>query len=355
MPTGFKAILHDRNTGTSAPVTVRPGSGVLFIELSSGRLLDWTLPDIDGARAIDDGSVILQNGKKFLEVAEPGFQHALNQSFPKNRLFHRTFFDRIGVGGCLVAIFVVLLPIMAFYIWMLPALAEHAAQKVSADVEKQIGDAWFQTVGANYRVDSAKTIAVQQFYDALAFDDGYDIRITVVKEPVVNAFALPGGRIVVFDSILGIMDAPEQLAGLLAHEASHIQWKHSTRSLFRGLANNLFFSIILGNYTDVPAIVAQHGEQLAGLSYSRALELEADEKGLQLMAGSRVPLQGMPDLFRKMNATAGSGDLIPTFLSTHPGIAERIRIAEDLIRSKKAEESAVSPELQQIWQDLKRR
>ncbi|MBK7938425.1 MAG: M48 family metallopeptidase [Lewinellaceae bacterium] len=355
MPSGFKAILHDRNSGASAPVVVRPGPGVLFIELADSRILDWTLPDIDSARALDDGSVILQNGRRFLEVTEPSFRSALERSFPKNKLFQQTFFDRIGVGGCLISFALIILPIWGLYSWLLPVLAERAAQKVPSDVEKQIGEAWFQSVGSIYRVDSAKTRIVQQFYDALAFESDYDIRISVVNEPVVNAFALPGGHIVVFDSMIGIMDAPEQLAALLAHEASHIQWKHSTRTLFRGLANNLLFSIVLGNYGDVSTIVAQHGEQLAGLAYSRSLEQEADEKGLELMAAARIPLRGMPDLFRKMNTTAADGELVPTFLSTHPGITDRIQTTEDLIRSKNAGAGIISPELQQIWQELKQR
>ncbi len=350
----FTAILHDRAFNSSSHVTVRAQPGVLFITLDNGLILDWTLPDIDSARALDDGPVILQNGRQFLEVNDPAFQQALERSFPKNKLFHRTFFDRIGLAGCLISLFVVVIPICGLYFLLLPFLAERAAQKISPDVEKQIGDAWFRSLAAGYPIDSAKTRVVQQFYDALAYETGYDMRITVVHEPVVNAFAIPGGNIVVFDSIIGIMDKPEQLAGLLAHEASHIQWKHSTRALYRSLGSSLFFNIILGSYGDISAIVAQHGEQLAGLSYSRALEVEADEKGIDLMIRSHLPPGGMPDLFRRMKSAESPGSLLPTFLSTHPAIEERIRIADDRINAMATPPTAVSPELLQIWEELKR-
>lgn len=355
MPFRFKAILHNRTAGSSSAVTVRSEPGVLFIEFENSRIVDWVLSDIDNARALDDGSVILQNGKRFLEVRDPAFMTALERSFPKNKLFHRTFFDRVGMMGCLIATLAVLVPMLLIYFGLLPFLAERGAQKVSADVEKQMGDSWFQSITDAYRIDSARTLAAQQFYHALQFETGYDIRITVVQEPVVNAFALPGGHIVVFDSILGIMDSPAQLAGLLAHEASHVSLKHSTRAIFKSLSNHLFFSIILGNYGDVSALVAQHGEELAGLSYSRALELEADLNGLRLMKHSRIPLQGMPDLFRKMQQTTDAGSIIPTFMSTHPAIEERIKITEDRIRESGGElPHTVSPELQALWDAMKR-
>lgn len=349
---GFKAVLHDRNTMLALPVTVRAEPGVLFIETETGVLHDWTLGDIDSARAIDDGTVILQNGKLFLEVADGAFIAALERSFPKNRLLHHSFFDRIGALGCLVALVVVVLPLLALYLFALPGLAENAAQKVSPETEKQIGDGWYQSLTAEYRIDSVKTGLVQAFYDSLHYGGAYDIRITVVKEPVINAFAIPGGHIVVFDSIIGIMDAPEQLAALLAHEAAHIRLKHSMRAIFRELANNLFFTIVLGNYSDVSAIVAQHGDQLAGLSYSRSLELEADAFGLELMEHSHIPLRGLPDLFRKMNHAAGPDVEMPTFMSTHPAIEERIRIAEKMIGGSAMQADSVPARIRRIWEAL---
>ncbi len=353
----FSAALHDRNSGESFSVTVRTEPGVLFIQLENGRMLDWTLSDIESGRALDDGSIILQNGKKFLEIADPDFSRALERSFPKNRLFRQSFFDKIGVAGCLISIAGILLPLLALYFFLLPFLAERAAEKVSPEIEKQIGDTWFHSLTANYKVDTAKTRLVQQFYDSLGYGGAYDMRITVVNEPVVNAFAVPGGRIVVFDSILGIMDAPEQLAGLLAHEASHIQLKHSTRSIFRELANSLFLSLILGDYGDVTAVVAQHGDQLAGLSYSRSLELEADDNGLKLMLASGIPPRGIPDLFRKMKSSLENENAsdVPNFLSTHPSMEERVKVIEEKIGAEKDVPTEVREGLRQVWVEIQRR
>ncbi|HRI59596.1 MAG TPA: M48 family metallopeptidase [Saprospiraceae bacterium] len=354
----YSATIHDRNLHSAAPATVRTEPGVLFIQMENGQILDWTLSDLDSARALDDGSVILQNGKKFLEVRDPGFLTGLERSFPKHRLFRHTFFDRIGMAGCLVAIAGVLAPILVLYFFIVPRVVESAAHKVPPEIEKQIGDTWFQSITATYKTDTALTRLVQQFYDSLGYGSGYDMRITVVHEPVVNAFAMPGGHIVVFDSILGIMDTPEQLAGLLAHEASHIQLRHSTRSIFRELANSLIFSLMLGDYGDLSTIIARHGDQLAGLSYSRSLELEADENGLNMMIEAGIPPRGMPDLFRKMKTVLeepnGNAD-VPNFLSTHPSMEERMKIAEIKIDALGAPLFILNPALEHIWTELKNR
>lgn len=352
----FSATLHDRNRNSTSPATVRTEPGVLFIQLENGRILDWTLGDIESARALDDGSFILQSGKKFLEVADPDFGRALERSFPKHHLFRQSFFDKIGVAGCLLSLVGILLPLLALYFFLLPFLAERAAEKISTDVEKQIGDAWFHSLTAAYKIDTAQTRLVQQFYDSLLYGGDYQMRITVVNEPVVNAFAVPGGHIVVFDSILGIMGAPEQLAGLLAHEASHVQLKHSTRAILREMASSLFFSLIFGEYGDVTAVVAQHGDQLAGLSYSRELELEADDNGLRLMLASHIPPHGMPDLFRKMKNSLEkekTGD-VPNFLNTHPSMDERLKIAEEKIEAAGDVPKETRAGLRQIWEEIRK-
>lgn len=353
MRKSFAATLHNNTEKTQNPANVLLQPGRIHIE-SGGENLDWLAGDLNSTRLLNDGSVIVQNGPLFLEVLEPGFDRALEHYLGSKKLFRRSFFDKIGLAGCLVAILVILLPLLAVFFWLAPAVAEGAADKISPETEQQIGDSWYQSLTANYTIDSSKTRLVQQFYDSLRYGSNYPIRITVVQEPVVNAFAVPGGHIVVFDSIIGIMDVPEQLAGLLAHEVSHIQLKHSTRAIFRELANQLLISLIFGDYGSVSGIVAQHSSQLAGLSYSRSLEIEADLHGFELMKKSSIPLRGMPDLFRKMKVTAPAAPEVPNFLSTHPALEERIASAEKQIQQNKRPGDTLPPALLDVWKELKK-
>lgn len=350
----FPATLHHKETKVRSLVTVQLEPGAVRI-LRDDETLEWLASDLDSAWRAGDGSVLLQNGPWYLEVLEPSFAGAVEQSLGV-RLFRRSFFDKIGVTGCLIALLVIILPLLAVYFWLAPFLAERAAKGISIETEQQIGESWYRSLTASYSIDTARTRQLQAFYDALQFGGPYTMRITVVQEPVVNAFAVPGGHIVVFDSILGIMDAPEQLAALLAHEASHIQLRHSTRAIFRELANQLFISILFGNSGDFSGIIAQHGSQLDGLSYSRQLEMEADEAGMQLLEKSGIPLRGMPDLFKKMEIASGrnDGDMVPSFLSTHPAIPERIAAAEKRISaSATPERDSIPAAVMKIWYEAK--
>lgn len=352
MQNSFSGVLHHRPTNTQKPVSVHLEPGTLVIRHES-ETQRWQRTELDSARLVDDGSVILQRGDYFLDVADPEFSRALEQAMGGKPIFRRSFLDKIGVMGCLIALGLLLVPLLAAYFLLIPYIAERASQKVTPEFEKEIGDNWYESLVSEYTLDTAKTRIVQAFYDKLNYESGYDMRITVVHEPVVNAFAVPGGHIVVFDSIIGLMDAPEQLAGLLAHEASHVELKHSTRAIFRELANNLFISIFFGSSGDISGIIAQHGNQLAGLSYSRNLELEADQHGLTLMGRSHIPLRGMPDLFHKMNDTMGSDASAPTFLSTHPALEERIKVAEERIGPDPHSSTRVPADLQALWTELK--
>ncbi len=351
----FRGILHNRDTNQSVPVTIRLDPGVLSIQPEFGPSVEWLLADLQSARKTADGLVIVQSGRQFLEVEEPGFASDLGRIFPNNRLFGKGALDKVGVMGCLISILLVLGLFLAAYFWLIPFVADQAARKVSPDIERQVGDSWYKSLTAQYKTDTAKTRWVQEFYDSLGYAGNYPIRITVVQESVVNAFALPGGRIVVFDGILRIMDKPEQLAALLGHEASHVELRHSTRAIFRELASSLFFSLFLGDYGDISVIVAQQGDQLAGLSYSRSLELEADAHGFQLMQQSRVPTVGMRDLFQKMKDSEPDSEAsdAPNFLSTHPALEERVRVVEEKMATESMVSDSVSPAVQRIWKSVK--
>src|SRR5205823_5662759 len=134
---------------------------------------------------------------------------------------------------------------------------------------------------------------LNQFYKQLHYDVHYPVQITVVHSDEMNAFAIPGGHIVVYDAILETMKTPEELAALLAHEASHVALRHSLRNIFRSQARKMFLSLLMGNQASIVSVVVNNADELKGLEYSRSLETEADNNGIQLMANSNINVQGM--------------------------------------------------------------
>jgi predicted Zn-dependent protease len=120
------------------------------------------------------------------------------------------------------------------------------------------------------------------------------------------------------------MKTPEELAALLAHESSHVALRHSLRNIFRSLARQMFLALIFGNESGMISVVVGHADELKGLQYSRALETEADDNGLQLMAKSHINVQGMLHLMQMLQKESSDNPQMPGILSTHPVFDERI-------------------------------
>ncbi len=113
------------------------------------------------------------------------------------------------------------------------------------------------------------------------------IRITVVNDNTVNAFALPGGRIVVYSALLKEIGSYPELAALLSHEFTHVNNRHSTKSIFRNLGSKVFLGLLFGKFGSVTAVLVDHADNLKSLKYSRKLEKEADIEGLAIIGKER--------------------------------------------------------------------
>ncbi len=217
------------------------------------------------------------------------------------------------------------------YLYLLPLLADYTAQAFPRDYEIKMGQQIYESVLEGEDIDTAKTEAINQFFKQLDVPKDYPVKITVVKSDVVNAFALPGGGIVVYDGILKDMKSADQLAALLSHEFSHVQLKHATRNLFRSLAGYLFVSILFSDLNGVASVVVDNANQLRNLSYSRELETEADNNGLQILKQNKISASGMKALFEQLKKESG-GLEVSEIISTHPDLDNRIKNAEQFMR-----------------------
>ena len=153
-----------------------------------------------------------------------------------------------------------------------------------------------------------------------------------------NAFALPGGAIVMTDALVqaaaqqGLGD--DALAGVLAHEIGHVVHRHTTRLLVEQAVLNVGFGLALG---DLSSVVSMGGSLLTGLAYRRSHETEADCFAVALMRKAQLPTQPMAELLLAMEAAheaktsqtdaakakTGSGSAIASLLSSHPATAAR--------------------------------
>lgn len=210
------------------------------------------------------------------------------------------------------------------YFYGLPAVADYGASIFPKTYEIQLGNEIKQQFLAEEEVDSATSKLVNDFFNQLDVNTTYPIKITVVNSPVVNAFALPGGQIIVYTGILKKIKSANALAALLLHEHAHVAYRHSTKNLFRSVAGYLFISVIFTDINGISSVLIENGNQLRNLSYTRELEQQADDEAMLVLKNKAMGLSGMIDLFELLK-TESHGVEINELLSTHPDLDARIK------------------------------
>ena len=289
-------------------------------ETTNGYMLHYTGPG-------GENSNLQFSSQELLQAIKKNFRH---QKFTGNapaRAFNSVLSKMVLIAGIICGL------ILIGYSWIAPWLGGKVANSFSKETEISLGQEMYEATIAAYEVDSVKTRLLNQFYKQLHYQTGYPINITVVKSPEVNAFAVPGGHIVVFDAILDNMKTTEELAALLGHEASHIALRHSLNNMFKSLSRQMFLTLIFGSDAGITSILVQNADRLKGLEYSRELETEADNNGMKLMHENKVDTEGMVRLMNLLNDATKGGSLAVNFLSTHPVFDKRVANVKAQLRN----------------------
>jgi len=341
----YKATYYDAD-GRISPATIFLSSITLSIRFldDNGKEKDvyWLADNIESMEEDATGAAQLRyknpngNQEKLL-IRDPELLKAIKKHFRHQRFVGGAYYKTVGkTRNKIIIFFSVLIAILALaYFWIVPMIGERLAKNFSKETEIQLGEQMFKSVRESSIVDENATDILNNFYRELNYQVNYPIKITVVKSKEKNAFAIPGGNIVVFDSLLMKLKTPEQLAALLGHEASHISERHSLRQLFRQLATKIFIMFLVGNDSGIATYLAENADALNGLSYSRSIETDADNKGIDLMSARGLDANGMLELMRILQGSVG-GEEPNSFLSTHPVFNDRIKNIEERIRQQKS-------------------
>jgi Zn-dependent protease with chaperone function len=165
---------------------------------------------------------------------------------------------------------------------------------------------------------------------------GFPYTFKVVNDPSINAFALPGGPTFVNTGLIAAADNEDQLAGVMAHEISHVALRHGTNQVSK--ANLIQIPAMLaGAVAGNGSILGQLANVGVGLGansvllkFSRSAESQADLNGAQLMANAGYNPIEMARFFEKLEAQGGHAG--PQFLSDHPNPGNRMKAIQEQIR-----------------------
>jgi predicted Zn-dependent protease len=178
---------------------------------------------------------------------------------------------------------------------------------------------------------------LQQYIETLAFeiaeefdlDDSLQLEVRVIKGGPVNAFAMLGGYLFVFEDLISSLDNENSLAMVLAHEIAHARNRDPLLGAGRGILLQLSISTLSGGGIDPNTI--NLGSDLMLNTYSREQERKADRLALAALQRRYQHVGGATGLFDLLRDTNGSADTVE-ILSTHPDLNQRILSIEQMAR-----------------------
>jgi len=166
--------------------------------------------------------------------------------------------------------------------------------------------------------DGPAVAAVNEITQRLAEnipDNPYIFDVSVVKSDVVNAFALPGGYVVVFTGLMMKAENGEEVAGVLSHELNHVLQRHGLNRTVKQIGLMAVVTIVLGDQQGLAGLMKRVGVELLTLKFGREQETEADITGMQLLYRAKIDPNGMIRFFKRLSEQDKERVEI---LSTHP-------------------------------------
>lgn len=319
------AVIGDQIEVRTADTVHTPSISALRVrEIGTGDIgLEFAWDTASGICAVQ---VLDANGVRELST------HPALASTPQ-MLQLRSSQRRSAVGrsmGWSVLVVIVLFPalLLLVFIWQADRIASAAATRIPIEQEVKFGDQAFAHMKASLNLlDSGPDVeAVRTLGSRLTQGSKYTYRFHVAKNDAINAFALPGGIIVIHTGLIDATRRPEELAGVLAHEVQHVEQRHSLQAMVKDLGLRGLWMLVTGDIGG--GVLGQAALQLTSLTFSRGAEEQADNRGFDTLVTNRIDPRGMADFFIVMAEKAGPNP--PPFLSTHPASKDR----EQQLRSR---------------------
>jgi len=224
----------------------------------------------------------------------------------------------------------VLLPLLLFaaLVWQHDRIIAWAVSHIPVEQEMKLGEIIFAQHKTGLKlVESGPALEmVREVGARLTVNSAYKYQFHVAEDASVNAFAIPGGFVVMHTGLMQLAQTPEEVAGVLAHEVQHVELRHSLRGMAQSLGLYAALSLLVGDMSGLASL----GGDLLRLKFSRNHETEADREGLKALVAAKINPLGMRDFFGRM---AEQSKLDLGFLSTHPASDERMADMERLIKA----------------------
>jgi predicted Zn-dependent protease len=257
-------------------------------------------------------------------ASDPNFSQAISES--------KKTLNNLFIGSSILLVLFLVFIVCLFL--AKDKMVKSLAKQVPVEWEQKVGDQLFSTISSDYSFvqnDSLKkvflTIAEPLF--SQVEKAGYKVDLYFVKDPTINAFALPGGKVIVQTGLIENATSWEEVMGVLGHELAHVTERHHVRGIINNVGIFVILSAVLGDVSALVGTFASMGGDLASLANSRSFENEADETSWDYLVDAKIDPNGLISFFEILqNETAADStkkeSIDLSFLSTHPNTQKRI-------------------------------
>jgi predicted Zn-dependent protease len=279
-----------------------------------------------------------QDGTWAVHVLDPSAAHRLLSEPPLSetpqagtlRKAQRS--HRAGRSAGLLLLGGLLLVPVVLLVWLVLAansVAGWVTERIPLEQEVSLGRQAFAGIRSslNLKKEGAAVETVRSIVAKLTAQSKYRYEVHVAEDPTLNAFAMPGGVVVVHTGLIAATTRAEELAGVLAHEVQHVELRHALRGMVKEMGLRGLWSYATGDFGGT--LGGQMALELTRLKFSRDDEREADGRGFDALVAAGVDPAGMPAFFQIMSEKGG--DAPASFLSTHPLSEERQRALQQRV------------------------
>jgi predicted Zn-dependent protease len=256
--------------------------------------------------------------------------HAPDLLAPQLKIWHKRKFSISAVWTTILACVAIISISLLLFWWKYDEVVSWVASQVTIENEQKIGNSIFEQMKADVDIaeDGLPLETLREIGAKLTSHSDYDYQWHLVKDPQINAYALPGGIIIVNSGLITAVDHADELAAVLAHEVQHVEQRHSLKSLINSLGWAAGMMILLGDINISTAVIVH---QLGNMYFSRDKENEADQLGVELLIAADINPNGMLLLMQRLQEVSGSG--VPEWISSHPKTSDRVERIKDILAS----------------------
>ena len=345
---GWAGELADGRSARLRAVRVHfDGAGFLIYDASDHSLIArWTLPDVS-VDAIQERDVVHLKSAAEPEVlitlygldARDGLSRISIQSdaLPRNK-WHRLMLTVICVAG---------IAGMAMLIWnAVPIVSRAIAHQIPLEVERSLGIQFEAQLSDRYCESEAAGLVLANLTEKLAGSDHQILSVSVLNMETPNAFAFPGGYVVLTRGLIEAAESPDEVAGVLAHEIAHVHERHVMTGIVRGALLSAIWAVSVGDFSGLMVIDPTTAFQIATLKFSREDEAEADRIAVEMLDRAGIRRDGFAVFFKRLSESEG---VLPEWLSTHPLSEDRAELAAFALESES--ESDTEPDTRAAMTD----